>query len=274
MQIHEKIKEIITAHKNKVEIIQWSVISSITSLVYSEYIIKMKQKQYPVRRILVPSINNVKSLLQPDGNFIQLLSTKLIDRIITNELFIKYKDAPEFVLFNDDNINSLKLIFDLYMINNIYHRIPESISKKFDLSNPNQQTMIQDDNIDLFNNIPINERQLDYIIEETILNLLTLIPTMKKNIELPEHATNIYMTSDEIVTIGNEYALCPIHFNENVIHNDCVMNTLSNVTNTRFTEMEWQAKSLFKNQDHVIYSIDTSIFNSFSLTTLLGIVDE
>ena len=70
--------------------------------------------------------------------------------------------------------------------------------------------------IDLFNREPINDEQIDFIIEETVLQLLMLLPTMKKEIEIPEENINIKMSKDEILTIANENAICPIHFNSSI----------------------------------------------------------
>ena len=163
MNIHEIISTAMKDHKNKIEITQWAIISSIASLVFSEYISNIKQKQVPTRKIFVPPIKYVRSLIKPDGYFIKLLEEKLIDGIANNELFKKYNNAPEFVLFNEDNIEVLKTIFDLYIVPNIVRHLPEVIEKKFGLDNDQQQLIIEDSTIDLFCGKPINENQLNYI---------------------------------------------------------------------------------------------------------------
>ena len=57
-------------HKKKVELIQWGIMSGISSLVYSEYLNNMKQKYSPVRMIMVPTINSVREYLNPENDFI------------------------------------------------------------------------------------------------------------------------------------------------------------------------------------------------------------
>lgn len=274
MKLHEMIKETLNNHKSKIELIQWAIISGVSSLLYSEYIANIKQKQIPVRKILLPSIKTLNELLSENSQFIELLSDKLIDNIYNNELFKKYNDAPELVLFNEENIEILKTIFDLYIIPNIRRRIPEAIEKKFDLKNPQQQLFVESREIDLFNRKPINEDQINFIIEETVLQLLILLPTMKKDIELPETNNGILFAEDDIITIGNENAICPIHFNENIFKIESIMKLLSFVTNTTVTENDWNLHPYVKNgniSEPINYIINTGLFNQVSITRFKGI---
>lgn len=275
MQIHQTIKEVIKNHKNKIELIQWAITSGVSSLIYSEYLMNIKRKTLPSNILLVPSIRSVNELLDPENQFMQLLSDKLIDRIVENETFKKYSNAPELVLFNNENIEIMKTIFDLYIINNISRRLPETISKKFGLDKTDDQLRfaIQSNELDLFNRQPITSRQLDFIVEETVLHLLTLIPTMKKSIELPESNFNIHMTDNEIITIGNDKAICPILLNKEILNNEEVIKMILFVTNT--TVIDASLKSLFKtigeSKEQVTVIVNTGIFNQVSLTSLEGI---
>src|SRR5699024_6218039 len=110
MIVNEKIKRVISEHKNEVEIFQWSVINSIASLVYSEYISNMKQKTIPTKVILVPKVKLVSDLLSPSGELMNTLSNDLIDMMISNHFFIKYdfKNIKELILFTEDYIDILK----------------------------------------------------------------------------------------------------------------------------------------------------------------------
>lgn len=264
MQIHKIVKDTISQHKNKIELAQWAIISGVASLVYTEYLVNIKWKTIPTTVILVPKISAVQELLNPDNSFMDLLSNKLIDGIANNETFKLYKDAPELILFNDDNIEVMKTLFDLYITPNIYKRLPETIAKKFSLdineSTKKQGTIIQSNELDLFNRQPIDDKELDFIIEETVLQLLTLLPTMKKDIVLPESNQSIMVSKDSILTIGNEKAICPIHFSDKVFNNDKVINKLLFVTDT----------SIIK--DSTTYrDIKTGLFNQVSVTSFEGI---
>lgn len=272
MQIHQLIKDTIKNHKNKIELTQWAIISGVSSLVYSEYLMNMKRRSVPTNVLIVPSIKTVNELLNPDNQFMELLSEKLIDSIASNNTFYKFADAPELILFNKDNIEIMKTIFDLYIIPNISKRLPETIAKKFGLDNPDQnQFAIQSNELDLFGRNPISDEQFNFIVEETVLQLLTLLPTMKKDIELPEVNRDIYMTDEEILTIGNEKAICPIHFNKAIFNNKEVLKVISFVTDTTITEMDLNKTAMAKNDEIVTYKIDTGIFNQVSITTLKGI---
>jgi hypothetical protein len=176
MQIHQIMKDAITQHKKKIELTQWAIISGVSSLVYSEYIRRIKQKNTPVRTILVPDIKNVKWFLDPDnGGFVKMLSDHMIDRMVKNEMFMKYSNAPELVLFTEDKLEIMKTIFDMYIIPNVVKSIPETISLKFGLNNPNQQLIRQDRDIDLFDGRFISTEQFDFIIDQTVLQLLLLL---------------------------------------------------------------------------------------------------
>lgn len=271
MQIHQMIKNVIGQHKKKIELTQWAIISGVSSLVYSEYIRRIKQKTVPIRAILVPEVRAVQELLDPEGNLMKILSEQLIDRMSEHELIQEYSHAPELVLFKDDQLEILKTLFDLYIIPNIVRKIPETISMKFGLNNPKQQLIRQDRTIDLFNRQPINEEQFQFVVDQTVLQLVLLMPTMKKSIEIPEDNAKIFMTKKEILTIGNENAICPIHINEDIINNKNVMKLLSFVTNTNISKLENKTIGVEKNGNIVEYIISTNVFNQVGLITLEGI---
>lgn len=275
MNIHEIIKDAIKNHKQKIELTQWAIMSSISSLVYSEYLRGIVQKQVPVRIIMVPSIKYVHELLNPDNQFMQLLSEKLIDGISKNNTFMKYADAPELIMFQEDNIEIMKTIFDLYIIPNISRRIPETISKKFGLDDEKQQTFQENREADLFDRKPLNDDQLNYIIEETVLHLLTLLPTIRKDIEIPENNMSIQVGEDEIISIDHENAICAILLNDNIISNEAVIGLIKFVTSTNIEPMlvdingnKKEIAAVKKNGDIVEYIISTNVFNRVALIKL------
>lgn len=275
MNIHEIVKDAIKNHKQKIELTQWAIMSSISSLVYSEYLRGIVQKQVPVRILMVPSIKYVHELLNPDNQFMQLLSEKLIDGISKNNTFMKYADAPELVMFQEDNIEIMKTIFDLYIIPNISRRIPETISKKFGLDDEKQQTFQENREADLFGRKPLNDDQLNYIIEETVLHLLTLLPTIRKDIEIPENNMSIQVGENEIISIDHENAICAILLNDNIISNEAVIGLIKFVTSTNIESMlvdiNGNAKEIAavkKNGDIVKYLINTNVFNRVALIKL------
>jgi len=306
MLIHQKIKEVITECKKEIELTQIAITSGIASLVYSEYIRKIQRKQTPVQVIIVPEIHAVRELLIRDGKFIDMLSNRLIEAISMNELFREYSNAPEFVLFTGEKIEILKTIFDLYMVMNIGRSIPETIETKFDLRNPENQLVRQGREIDLFRREPVSEKQFQFIVEQTILHLLMLAKSVKKNVTFPEDNMNVHATEREILTIDNDNAICPIHFSNRILRlidvykedftaktkggdridaietevaiinekmsDKELIDLLSFVTSTTITSFTGCDICPARNNGEAIrYSITTSPFNRVSLTTFEGI---
>lgn len=273
MHIQELIKEALTDHKQKIELTQWAIISAVSSLVYSEYIKNITQKQVPVSMVLVPSIKTVNELLEENGSFMKMISDNLIGEMINHPLFREYSSAPELVMFRINNIEIMKTILDLYIIPNISKRIPETIALKFQLNDENQQLFRENREADLFKRQPISDDQFRYVVEETVLQLLCLLPTMKKNIELPESNLDILMTDKDILTINHDNAICPIHFSKNVIENKSVIDLLKFVTSTTISEVDWgsQQNPMFKKDEPVTYSVNTNTFNQTIVTELCSI---
>jgi hypothetical protein len=263
MEIHKIIKDTILQNKAKIQLLQWGIASGISSLLYSEYLRRIQQKITPKRLIFVPPIKAVEEFLNPENQFMTWISDNLVDKMLDNDLFLKYLYAPEFQLFtNADNIEILKTIIDFHIIPNVSKSIPSIIGTKFDLYNPEQQVFYENKSIDLFERRAIIEEQFDFIVEETILQLLLLIPTMKKSIHIPEDNKDIVMNKDLILTIGNEKAICGIHFNKNIITNKSVIDLLKFVTSTTFLYVDAPANR---------FMIDTNPFNSVAIVTLEGI---
>lgn len=263
MQIHQMIKEKIKEHKNKIELFQWAVISGISSYVYTEYIMNIRQKIKPTRKLLVPDIKFVINLLNPESKFMQRLSEHLIDSMINNNLFIEYKDAPELVMFNDDNIEIMKTIFDLYIIPNISRRIPEAMINKFGLNDPSNQDIIQNPDSVIFDEIS-RDYIFEYLVEEITLQFISMLPTVKKTVKVPEDHTKIFLEKDEIIIIEHEKALCPIYINSNMIDNESpMMNKLKFVSSTMIEE--------FTDGKIDNYMIQTNVFNEVSIIKLDGL---
>ena len=116
MQIREMMKKFMTEHKNKIELLQWGIINGFTSIFYSAFIASFKQVYVPTRRIKVPPINSVKHILDKDSEYMKIISDIFIDKM--KEILDKYWkpyliNCPELEIFNDENIELLKTVFDL-----------------------------------------------------------------------------------------------------------------------------------------------------------------
>lgn len=270
MAINEIVKNALKTHKSKIELTQWAIIDGVASLIYSEYIYNMKNKVTPGKTILmVPKISTVQELLSEESQLITWISDNLIDKMMADILFKQFIESPELEMFKENNVEIMKTILDLYIIPNISRCIPDTIAKKFAIGDPKNQDIRESNEIDLFHRNPISDDYLDYLSHEIVLKLLTLLPTVKKDIEVPESNASIQMSAAEILTIRNVNAICPVLI-DNVIINNSIMKLLSFVTNTSIeilNNIDITGKK--KNGLTIDYLISTGAFNSVSLTHII-----
>ena len=259
MAIHKIVEDAMIEHKDKIEMYQWAIISGVAILVYSEYISKIRKKSIPGKIYMtVPTIRSVQELLDPNGQFMKMMSKDLINEMKSNDLLFPYLDYPEFVLFKDNNIELLKFLLDIYIIPNIFKTIPATISKKFNIGNINNQLITESNDIDLFDRKDISEDQFKFVVNEIILQLLMLIPNIEKDYVYPEKNNDMFLKDNEILSIGSESAIAPIHINKMIIENKSVIDLLKFVSNTSIKDADYG------------YKIQTSIYNQTSITTIKG----
>lgn len=264
MLTHQKVKEIMSNHKQKIQLVQWATMGGVSSLIYTLTVSNSVQRHTPTRTISIPSGKTIEADLSLDGEFITHISETLIDNILDDNMFIKFSNAPEFspLFTDDDSLEILRTIFDLYIIPNVSKYIPQAITNKFGLNNPHRQLFKEDNEIPLLgDNIP--DGYYDYVAHETLLQLLLLIPSMKKSIVLPENNNILEMSNNDILTIGTNDAVSLTLF-DNAIFNMKILNELCYVTSTRFIVLSDHMK------DDVIH-FTTAPFNEVSLTKLEGI---
>lgn len=257
MEIHDDIKEIININKSQLQIFQWAIASGISSLVYSEYLSRIQQKITPKKLLFIPTIKSVEEFLHPGNQFMEWISTNLIDSIKDRSLFKKYISNSDFKLFDIDILNN---ILNYYIIPNISKNIPNIIRTKFNLYDENNKVFIENKSIDLFERKDITYRQFDFVVEEILLHLLVLIPTIEKRIIHPEDNNFISLEKssieDSILTIGNEKAICDIHFNRNIIENKSIIKLLKFITSITIEESDSQ------------YLITSNSFNNIRIIEL------
>lgn len=261
MDFHQVISNVISKHKSKIETTQWAVMNGISSLLYSEYISNFKHKLNPVKHVLVPQLKTVEDILDPNGMFIEELSSKFIDMMVNNNLLKKYSDAPELILFNSKNIDIMKIMFKFYMIPNVIKRIPETFALKFQLNNPDQQMIREDRDLTMFKNSGINNDYFRFIVDQSVIQLLVLSPSVEKHVKIPEDYYNIEMLESGILCISNKNAICPIYINRDIISNKTAMDLISFVSST----------TVIENKSDNKYNITTNIFNEAMIITFNGI---
>jgi hypothetical protein len=265
MSISNRIKEILKENKAQVELFQLSIISSLAGLIFSEFIKNFKQVYKPVHKVFIPELQQVRMLLDPDGEFMVYLSNNLIDDIVKNELFREFSNIDDFALFNNEDIEILKAITDLYILPNVSRVITSTIANKFGIGNPEVQLFVESNEIDIFQrqSIYLNKSYTKYIVDQTILHMLNITPKIKKIVTMIENNSDIIIPDDShaFLTIGNENAISLIHFNKQVINNSGIMELLKFVTSTVIT-------SGTLDDDEQIYRINTSPYNQAVITIL------
>lgn len=273
MQIQKMMKDMMTDHKQKIEIFQWAVMNGVSSLIYSEFIRRMKQKQVPTQYVMVPKISEVSSILKPDGPFMQKLSDELIDQMIDSELFarIKYTEVPELEIFTEDKLEILKTIFDLYIAQNVYRRIPEVIAKKFQIGSPEaRSSIVESSEVSMFDGMEISRYFYNYIVESICSQLVILLPTINKSIRTPEDVKKIQLSKHDILIIEHKNAICPVMFTSEIFDNAGAMDLLSFVTNISVTKIDENNENQAVMDDGQLmrYVVSSNPFNSVSICNI------
>lgn len=261
-------ESIMTERKHEIELFQQAVISSVASLVFAEYISNIKNRDVPVQRVYVPPVKYVSELLDTDGHLLTMLSERLINDMICNRIFIAYaEDIPDLSLFKyKESRDKLNDVLRMYIIPNISKHIPDTIGTKFNV-NGTTQSVYEDPSIDLFDRQPLSDDHFRYIADETALHLLLHADDVERYEHGPLDGMAHWMTTKEasngdfffksspamVLTINNQAAICPIHYNKYIIENP-VSELLNFVTSTQF------------NQDRV----STSQYNQVTITELDG----
>lgn len=264
MSISNQVKETLRTHKAQIELLQLAMTSSIAGLIYSEYIKNFKQVLRPVHKIFIPELKQVQDLVNTENEFMTYLSDNIIEKIIENELFKEFSTLEDLSLFKSDNVEILKTIVDLYIMHNISRSIPSVIARKFGIGDENNQLFIESNEIDLFQHKSPGENHFKYIVDQTVLHMLTIIPKAEKNVITVENNIGICIENDNktILTIGNDNAISLIHFNKQIFDNVEVMNTLLFVTSTSVSPVI--------NYDEQIgeYKVLTNPYNQVLITKL------
>lgn len=215
------IKEILETHKEEYQMLSFAFVNSVSTLIYTEFLRRMKRIEFPVPCVHVPRIAAVEELCNRRSPLMIRLSVELFETMQFHPKFDKipqnFKDA-----IYDTNCSK---VLNGYLIPIIEKRLPEVIKHKFKLDT-DQQTFIEDNTIDLFNRIFGSDPQVNYVTSETVLQM---VMQLSKPIEGPKE---LYMDSDCIISIDNDNAIAPIMIDLSIIENINIFNAISFVTNT------------------------------------------
>lgn len=218
----------IDSNRRFVETFQWTVIDTIASLVYPEYIRHITEKNMPTSRYLVPTIKSVAEIVKPESNIMTFVSSKLINGMRDNQWMTisGFCNMDEYQRFEDEkHRNMLQSVLDNYILPNVSRVIPTVIMKKFSIGiESNNGLMVEDYGIDIFEN-GIIDSYYDYIIEEASLSLTTMIMDIDQS--CVTGVDKIELPSNAILSISNSNALCRTLFSKNIADDPSIMDLLS-----------------------------------------------
>ena len=260
MSIYEMVKETLTNHKEEVQYFQWASMNAMASFIFPEYVCHIKERMVPIHKILVPEMRAITDIVDPESSLVKKMSESLIDDMINNTTFKGYiYHLNELQLFRENKVEILKCIYDSYIIPNVCKYIPEVISKKFGLDDPNQQLFQENRDVDLF---PMDKPSIpnlgyEFVCDQTILQLLMMLPSVQKEQVVPESHKGFKVKFDQILTIDNDVALCPIHL---------TMKEFGNQINHVAIEFATSSRICWASQEAIV---TTGISNKVMLTRLV-----
>lgn len=229
---NKNVEEFIKSNKFGVERLQWAVMNSVASLVYTEYIRNIRKKEYPREHTLIPSIKTVGSFLNMNGEIIKLLSDSLIKDLIEHNLvqMFDHNKVPDLKILDIDNIDITQTLLKGYILPNICRRIPETISIKFQIGNPEVKGIMDESpEIDIFKS-GIHDFHYEYILEETALQLLAYIihphVTVVDNID---NTAVIDVFNNQVLIISHPSEICEIHLSHDILSNGDIMKSIGSV---------------------------------------------
>jgi len=266
MELQETFNNIRTQYSEQLGSLQKSVIAGICSFIYPIYLSNIIQKpQKEGIKILVPSLKKVQTFLAKNSNFIQMISKKLIDDIVNNNSIMLCIDYPELSLFDPKkvNIDVLKVIFDMNIIETIPEVIIRILAENFKLYDKNQKSIIENNeteclNEDLLNNEALLTKAYTFILEQIVYHLIidskSFLTDKNTNIEFKEKNTNIILDKNYLVAIRNKNMPCDIYFSPLTYISE-FYDKISWVTNTTITTQHTDDES----NDKII--LNTGVFN-------------
>lgn len=238
--LNDSLKLLLKDYKSQIELMQCSVIGGIASIMYSEYISCIQQKDVPVRRILVPWIRELREYTDINTEFMNKFSDSML--FISEEpLMQKYKDEEIFSIFKYDWKDNLDLVLRLYVIPNAARTIPNMISKKFGLDDEKQQLIQENRDIVMFRKEKFTiDDAVVFALKQTMFNMLFMCPNIKsyRGIIASNKSITWKTTDDTFIAINNSQALCPIFYHKDIINGNIeVLNLINFVTSTAFDEV-------------------------------------
>lgn len=279
--VYQQVRDTMRDRSEDLERIKLSIMSSIGTLIYSEFLRNFKQSTSSVGvTVEVPRIEEIRNILKPDGEFATLLTEKLIDDVahkLTTMLAHDYDKLPGALMFREENRDILKTIFTLHMMPEICRQIPALITQKFSLGRNKVYVESYSGKPLMFDGNFKAESYLDFLSLESYLQFLLLLPGVRKEVTpyLNNHNNQdiLFPAGDDptlILSVSNQNAISIVHFHRDVIADNNVFPLLSFVTSTTFKEDRMEICGT----ESVRYFVDSSPYNRVIITKFHGVESD
>ena len=108
----EEIQKILESNKHGWEILQWSVMNALGSLVYTEFISNMKKMDKPIPHVKIPTIKTVREIVSHNSPLIKEFSMNILSQFQHHQ-HRHYWDNKEFEIFaNADEFHSVLCVLE------------------------------------------------------------------------------------------------------------------------------------------------------------------
>lgn len=248
MLINQLVLRFINENKQSIAFFKNGFDTSVSSLIYSEFLYNIKQLE--PRKMIIPKIDNIRSLFIEDSILINYLINKLPEDILNDKIYDKYKDRKEFKIFEDKEM--IKYIIDIYLVESLRDKIIFDIKDRFDTESE-KITIIESESKKLFEN-GIQEYHLKYICHQILLDFIYFV-SINKCINLIIDNNEFNVNKNQILSINNEAALAPIYLDENILNND-FYKVLGFVTSTEILDVFNNIYKVRSGKNNKIFIID------------------
>lgn len=272
-------------HSERKKLFKIAVKRSISEILYAIYI-QSFQKIYEEGtdryKIHTPVTEEFLKILDLDGNFMQLCIEKLLPLFFNDTIFetpfsrnesvrVLFRKVSTRLLCDEPIMDAIVRSFiKCDIIKNLYDSFRDILKEKFQEGS----IFVEDPEITVLSISKLTMDELnelaDYIREETFLNLLCLSTKTKRKTIPIRRNKYIEMTHDDILTINNPQLLFPVHFNSRIIQMPRIIDILSYVTNTTFTEQEFSSVAVAcRDFTPIEYFVISGLENQVTLTEIM-----
>lgn len=216
------IEELINKYSDDFLNFEYSVVNGAASLIYCEFIRKMRNVTTPVPHIDTPKIYDVMRLCNIDSELMELIKNNIVDAIKDDQTYNEYKSSTvnKLDIIELDSLSEYRDHWINKMIIPQMGQISSIIDQKF-YGHPNQ-TFRENREIELFNRANPTLSQVAYIANQAVCNYIC----SKENVLDESHKLTLdihdtmEITPKDIIMLIDEMGICPIYISLPTLIND------------------------------------------------------